>query len=128
VVNPVRARFPSRLVVIPNNTQQVGWREYRRGGGKVLGGRGGRQRMEFMPNECNEEMILNNGLRYLAHVCDVLLSPHESKNKFVGEGRSRQEDAETSCCLGWAQPKQAPSPFVNQPRVPVVPQVRNCSE
>jgi len=46
----------------------------------------------------------------------------------VGEGRSRQEDAETSCRPGWAQPKQTPSPSPNQPRAQVLPQVRNYSE
>jgi hypothetical protein len=50
------------------------------------------------------------------------------KNEFVGEGRSRQEDAETSCRPGWAQPKQTPSPSDNQPRAQVLPQVRNYSE
>jgi hypothetical protein len=47
---------------------------------------------------------------------------------FGGEGRSRQEDAETSCCPGWAQPKQTPSPFFSQPCRQVVSQVRSCSE
>ncbi len=42
---------------------------------------------------------------------------------FGGEGRSRQEDAETSSRPGWAQPRQRPSPFpVNH----AVPYSRKC--
>ena len=48
--------------------------------------------------------------------------------RFVGEGRSRQEDAETFCRPGWAQPKQTPSPFFSQPCRRLVAQVRSCSE
>lgn len=46
----------------------------------------------------------------------------------MGEGRSRQEDAETSCRPGWAQPKRTPSPSFNQPRGQVLSQVRSYSE
>ncbi len=52
----------------------------------------------------------------------------EEEDKFGGEGRSRQEDVETSCRPGWAQPKQTPSPFFSQPCRQVVVQVRSCSE
>ena len=50
------------------------------------------------------------------------------KDRFMGEGRSRQEDAETSCRPGWAQPKQTPSPSFNQPRGQALSQVRSYSE
>lgn len=48
--------------------------------------------------------------------------------RFGGEGRSRQEDAETSSRPGWALPRQRPSPFFSQPRGSLVTQVRSCSE
>lgn len=48
--------------------------------------------------------------------------------RFGGEGRSRQEDAETSCRPGWALPRQTPSPFSSQPCGQWVSQVRNCPE
>jgi hypothetical protein len=48
--------------------------------------------------------------------------------RFGGEGRSRQEDAETSSRPGWAQPRQRPSPFFSQPRGRLLTQVRSCSE
>jgi len=48
--------------------------------------------------------------------------------EFEGEGRSRQEDVETSCRPGWARPKQTPSPLVSQPRAGVSSQVRSYSE
>jgi hypothetical protein len=57
-----------------------------------------------------------------------LISIKRDRDKFMGEGKSRQEDVETSFCPGWAQPKQTPSPFFSQPRRQVVSQVRSCSE
>ncbi len=71
-------------------------------------------------------------VRLVLHLYDEIAEPgSEDLNEWVrfgGEGRSRQEDAETFFCPGWAQPRQAPSPFFNQPRGCLLSQVRNCSE
>jgi hypothetical protein len=48
----------------------------------------------------------------------------EDREGIKGEGRSRQEDVVTSCCPGWAQPKQTPSPFPSQPCRSGMKQVR----
>lgn len=82
-------------------------------------------------------MIRIIGLWVTIHVVDLIcfraLSPDSLRGQtirfgFGGEGRSRQEDVETSCRPGWAQPKQTPSPSVSQSCGSLCLQVRNNSD